>query len=416
MPNKSIKTRYSIEYAYPDTSEKIKSSTKWPLIVAGLIGIGVLSSTVIPFRSVESFIATTFNSSSHQNIAVSTNELLKETIRTVEPAIIKKANLTQVLNNLDSDFIVDTGNDNTPMIEEVEVAATEKVVEVIEIDVEKLLLDNKKQQEVAQERLVTNNELTKKLNELTRQLTVEKQRNEKLSAQINAHEDNNSKLTSLLENALKEVSSEDHKYLTELNNLGNSNSTTNSNGSNKTINTNNTASIDISAAINNQVAQLLPSTPTTTETTVDHNNSISLSTASQVDAIILAMQEIQQGISKPIQSGASGNIVTVGIEQNAKSESTDELLHIKLQRQINKMLAINEGKSSTYKKALKKESIVRKNAMRSIIVQKGETLWSIAKRAYGNGSLYTKIIKANPHIAKDGKVVLTIGQVIRVPI
>ena len=52
--------------------------------------------------------------------------------------------------------------------------------------------------------------------------------------------------------------------------------------------------------------------------------------------------------------------------------------------------------------------------MRIIVVEKGDTLSTIARKAYGNTNKYTKIYAANPQIIKD-KDKIFIGQKIRIP-
>jgi nucleoid-associated protein YgaU len=47
-------------------------------------------------------------------------------------------------------------------------------------------------------------------------------------------------------------------------------------------------------------------------------------------------------------------------------------------------------------------------------VQKGETLWKIAQRYYGDGSLYPKIFEANKDTLKDPNLI-RIGQKLRIP-
>lgn len=46
-------------------------------------------------------------------------------------------------------------------------------------------------------------------------------------------------------------------------------------------------------------------------------------------------------------------------------------------------------------------------------VQKGDTLWKIAKRFYGNGAEYTKIVSANPSISNPNLIYP--GQVFKIP-
>ena len=56
----------------------------------------------------------------------------------------------------------------------------------------------------------------------------------------------------------------------------------------------------------------------------------------------------------------------------------------------------------------------REENVRTIIVQKGDTLYTLADKAYGNASYYRLIFDANPKILKS-KRDLKIGQVLRVP-
>jgi LysM repeat protein len=77
---------------------------------------------------------------------------------------------------------------------------------------------------------------------------------------------------------------------------------------------------------------------------------------------------------------------------------------------------INEGISSNsnYTQEITKEVIFRKNEMRVIIVQNGDTLSKIAKKAYGNHGAYKKIFVANPEIIKNPNQIF-VGQRLRIP-
>ncbi len=48
-------------------------------------------------------------------------------------------------------------------------------------------------------------------------------------------------------------------------------------------------------------------------------------------------------------------------------------------------------------------------------VRPGDTLWAIAEANYGDGGLYTHIVRANPHLITDPDLIFP-GQVLRVPI
>jgi hypothetical protein len=48
-------------------------------------------------------------------------------------------------------------------------------------------------------------------------------------------------------------------------------------------------------------------------------------------------------------------------------------------------------------------------------VRSGDTLWSLAANHYGDGSLYPRIVRANPAVITDPDVIV-VGQVLRIPI
>ena len=69
---------------------------------------------------------------------------------------------------------------------------------------------------------------------------------------------------------------------------------------------------------------------------------------------------------------------------------------------------------SSYEKTMEREVAERKNEMRTIVVKEGDTLMSIAKKAYGDALKYTRILEANPGIIKNPDRIF-VGQVLRVP-
>jgi nucleoid-associated protein YgaU len=87
----------------------------------------------------------------------------------------------------------------------------------------------------------------------------------------------------------------------------------------------------------------------------------------------------------------------------------------KLSKEINLVMKENISNDSTanYTKSLKSEVDIRKNEMRIIVVRKGDTLGTIAKRAYGNAMEYKKIYKANPELTRPDRIY--IGQKLRIP-
>ena len=95
-------------------------------------------------------------------------------------------------------------------------------------------------------------------------------------------------------------------------------------------------------------------------------------------------------------------------------KSTSDLA--RLYASINKISRKKKKKilNSAYTKKIRKEIIIRRNSMRTIRVRKGDTLSSIALRAYGKSSKYNKIFEANPDLLSNPNN-LRVGQVLRVP-
>ena len=80
----------------------------------------------------------------------------------------------------------------------------------------------------------------------------------------------------------------------------------------------------------------------------------------------------------------------------------------------NEKNSIPNNPESDYFQALGTESAERTNEMRTIKIVRGDTLWSIASRAYGSGFEYKKIFKANPYLTDPDKI--KVGDTLRVPI
>ena len=87
---------------------------------------------------------------------------------------------------------------------------------------------------------------------------------------------------------------------------------------------------------------------------------------------------------------------------------------VKLSTNLNNIMNEEVNSNSNYTQAIKREVTYRKNEMRIIVVQKGDTLSRIAKKAYGDHSYYRKIFVANPEIIKNPNQIF-IGQRLRIP-
>jgi nucleoid-associated protein YgaU len=72
------------------------------------------------------------------------------------------------------------------------------------------------------------------------------------------------------------------------------------------------------------------------------------------------------------------------------------------------------NKKIAYTEALKDEAEVRKGEMKYVTVRSGDSLYKIAKRAYGDATYFEIIFEANSDVLKT-KTDLKIGQKLRVP-
>lgn len=86
------------------------------------------------------------------------------------------------------------------------------------------------------------------------------------------------------------------------------------------------------------------------------------------------------------------------------------------QKGISHLLDETTSDASKYVESLDSEAKVRLNEVRSIALKKGDTIWSLAKRAYGDGTLYKRILAANPQINEKNARFLAQGTLIRVPL
>lgn len=82
--------------------------------------------------------------------------------------------------------------------------------------------------------------------------------------------------------------------------------------------------------------------------------------------------------------------------------------------QVNKV-TVNK---TTKKAAVKKQSAARvnnKSAPKTYTVKKGDCLWNIAKKYYGDGSKYTKIYNANKKVIGSNHNLIYAGQILTIP-
>jgi len=125
---------------------------------------------------------------------------------------------------------------------------------------------------------------------------------------------------------------------------------------------------------------------------------------------LLSAQESKNN-SKTLKESNHYNKIVISTSKSTKNR--DE--QIQLKKDLDLALVSNEKKiSDGYEQAIKKEINVRSNEMRIIIVQKGDTLSKIAKKAYGDIDAYPKIFMANPEVLKNPDEIF-VGQKLRIP-
>lgn len=103
------------------------------------------------------------------------------------------------------------------------------------------------------------------------------------------------------------------------------------------------------------------------------------------------------------------------IKEDASKYGTDQVVSIQLKEyreHKTTVLKINSKKKKTKKKKTRKKDGSPK--VKTYTVKKGDCLWSIAKRVYGDGSKYTKIYKANKKKIKNPNSI-HVGQKLTIP-
>jgi len=138
----------------------------------------------------------------------------------------------------------------------------------------------------------------------------------------------------------------------------------------------------------------------------------------QTDTLANEQTTVTANLKSDVKAGSSKKVDTFNkVIVSDKGANNDELA--KLAQEIDTILKSEdvqkETKSVKYVKELSKEAAQRAKEMRFIVVKKGDTLSSIAYRAYGRASAYTKIYEANPDIIRNPHRIY-VGMRIRVPV
>ncbi len=167
-----------------------------------------------------------------------------------------------------------------------------------------------------------------------------------------------------------------------------------------------------------------------TETTADVNTQ----SKEAEDSLIASLENMEADFMEDINLATEINETdsTKEITQSSSDEPVDtynkvlvkkttspydkvDELSLEIGRLVKEMEEKKSAKKSAYTQSITKEVSTRKDAMRIIIVKKGDTLSKIAKRAYGSAMAYDKLYSANPDLAKNPNHIY-VGQRLRIPL
>ena len=123
-----------------------------------------------------------------------------------------------------------------------------------------------------------------------------------------------------------------------------------------------------------------------------------------------------QGLGKYLSGDYYVKDITRQVSKNGYSHSAT-LIKTDFGNSLKTASKTSAKKNSTKKDSTKKKvssSSSSKSAQRTYTVKKGDCLWNIAKKFYGNGALYTKIYDANTNKIANPNLIY-VGQVFVIP-
>ena len=123
-----------------------------------------------------------------------------------------------------------------------------------------------------------------------------------------------------------------------------------------------------------------------------------------------------QGLGKYLSGDYYVKDITRQVSKNGYSHSAT-LIKTDFGNSLKTVSKTSAKKNSTKKDSTKKKvssSSSSKSAQRTYTVKKGDCLWNIAKKFYGNGALYTKIYDANTNKIANPNLIY-VGQVFVIP-
>jgi len=379
MSNKQFNKRYSIEYLHPGNigvAQTKKKSAIIPLIFFGaLIATGIF---LWKQGILDQFIQSKPEKSESEKVTI------------VDPSPPEKS--------------VESKAPVTPNIEPREIS--QKTSDLTsKPKVKNVSLESPEEKEKAKNLENSNKLLISQLQKLTDQLSIEKKKNSKLSEQLKKNLEISKNISKLYDdaekNAEKIVPQNDKSFLKiveeEKKRINNS--------SDHLIKKEVSATVPISQTAATSIVAVA------TSEEEKNSNTLEISTSSQMDKIVSAINNKTVSASRASVNRATTKrrIIVTTIESSVAQKT------LGLQNKINQLVSETDVPKTKFTKALQKEKKRRRNSVRSVVVRKGDTLWRIAKRAYGTGFKYPKILKANPRLKRGRHLRLRVGQVLRVP-
>ncbi len=193
------------------------------------------------------------------------------------------------------------------------------------------------------------------------------------------------------------------------------------------IKTGNLKAEDISMIVQAVMAQMNSASSKTKDAQTDNKDFISSLVEAEVDRLDNVQNDTNLEMTKEEQSKEAGDNLSEKDMQRfnkvvvTKKENTLELdalsrMSMLINDEIEKDFKedFKKQKKTKYTQSIAKEIKTREKEMKFITVKSGDTLSKIALKAYGTVSAYKKIIKANPELIKNKRLIYP-GQKLRIP-
>lgn len=133
------------------------------------------------------------------------------------------------------------------------------------------------------------------------------------------------------------------------------------------------------------------------------------------EATVASNNSDQQAMQQAIQLIMSLQEKVDSLEKMLKQEAATSNVALQSGSKVQQTTSPKQMSDAALVGALRMEADKHSNEMRLIRVRPGDSLWTIAKRAYGTGNSYDLLIQANPEIA-DNPDAINPGMLLRVPL